>query len=200
MRERKCIQTGEILPESQLLRFAIAPDDSIVPDVRARAPGRGLWLKAQRDVLCAAMKKKSFARAAKAKVQVATDLPARTDEALCRAALDLLGLAKRSGELLCGFDQVRGVLQSRRPFCLIEASDGAADGRGKVLALARGKWGEVPVIGCFTKNELGAPIGRAESTHMALMAGGLAEQFVFHGQRLATYRLLFSSETGDNRS
>lgn len=200
MRTRKCIQTGEILPESELVRFAIAPDSSIMPDVRARAPGRGLWLKPQHDVLSAAIKRRSFARAAKAKVLVPADLPARTDEALCRAALGILGLAKRSGELLCGFDQVRALLQSRQPTCLIEASDGAADGRGKVLALARGKWGEVTVINCFTKEEMGAAIGRTESTHMALTNAGLAEQLMFHGQRLAAFRLLFSDETGDMRS
>ncbi len=194
MRTRKCIQTGEILPEAKLIRFAIAPDETIVPDVKARAPGRGLWLKADRDVLTAAIAKRSFLRAAKAKVQVPEDLPAQTEAALLQAALDILGLAKRSGELLCGFDQVRGLLQNQRPACLVEATDGARDGRNKVLALALGKWGEIPVMGCFAKTELGAPIGRAESTHMALREGGLATRFMFHGERLCAFRLLFSDE------
>jgi len=200
MRERKCIQTGEVLPESQLVRFAIGPDDAVVPDVKARAPGRGLWVRADRKVLEAAMKTRSFARAAKAKVMVPDDLVARTEEALSRAALDLLGLAKRSGELLCGFDQVRGVLQSRRPACLVEASDGAMDGRRKLQALGEGKWGGVKMINCFTQDQMGSTIGRAESTHMALLPGGLAEQFMFHAERLCAFRLLFSDETGDKRS
>ena len=204
MRERKCIQTGEVLPESKLVRYAISPDLVIVPDIRARAPGRGLWVRADRSVLEAAMKKRSFARAAKAKVQVGDDLPEQTDAALVRAALDLLGLAKRSGELLCGFDQVRGVLQNRRPAVLIEASDGAADGRNKVLALAKAKWGSadegIPLVNCFTQDQMGAPIGRAHSTHMTLLPGGLAEQFMFHAERLSAFRLLFSGETGDKRS
>ncbi len=200
MRTRKCIQSGEVLPEAKLVRFAIAPDDTIVPDVKARAPGRGLWVRADRSVLEAAIKKRSFARAAKAKVQVPDDLSARTEEALARAALDLLGLAKRSGELLCGFDQVRGVLQNRRPACLVEASDGAEDGRRKLAALADGKWGGVPMVTAFTQRQMGACIGRAESTHMALLPGGLAEQFMFHAERLCAFRLLFSGDTGDMRS
>jgi predicted RNA-binding protein YlxR (DUF448 family) len=200
MRERKCIQTGEVLPETKLVRFAIGPDDVVVPDVKARAPGRGLWVKADRTVLEAAMKSRSFARAAKAKVVVPDDLAGRTEEALMQAALDLLGLAKRSGELLCGFDQVRGVLQSRRPACLVEASDGAMDGRRKLQALGQGKWGGVAMISCFTQGQMGGTIGRAESTHMALLPGGLAEQFMFHAERLCAFRLLFSDETGDKRS
>ncbi len=200
MRTRKCIQTGQVLPEARLVRFAIGPDDTVVPDVKARAPGRGLWLCADRAVLASAIKKNSFSRAAKAKLLVSKDLATQTETALRRAALDILGLAKRSGELLCGFEQVHALLQKQRPACLVEAADGAADGRGKVLALARGKWGEIPVIGCFTKTEMGAPIGRATSTHMALLGGGLAERFIFHGERLCAFRLLFSDEWGDMRS
>jgi uncharacterized protein len=200
MRTRKCIQTGEVLPESGLIRFALSPDGEVVPDVRARAPGRGLWLSANREVLEAAIKKRSFARAAKAKVEVPDDLVMRTQNALSDVALDILGLARRAGELLCGYDQVRGLLQSRRPACLIEASDGAKDGRQKLLALGKGKWGDLVVVSCFTQQQMGAPIGRAQSTHMALLPGGLATQFMFHTERLGAFRLLFSGETGDMRS
>ena len=42
MRERKCIVTGEVLPEARLVRFVAAPDARIVPDLEARLPGRGI--------------------------------------------------------------------------------------------------------------------------------------------------------------
>ncbi len=200
MRTRKCIQTGEVHPESSLIRFVIAPDGGVTPDIKARAQGRGLWVRANKEVLQAAIKKRSFARAAKENVQVSDDLPVRTQDALERAALDSLGLAKRAGALLCGFDQVRAILQSRRPACLVEASDGAEDGRRKILALAEAKWGGIGVINCFSQVQMGAAIGRAHSTHMALLEGGLADQFMFHGERLCAFRLLFSNETGDKRS
>ncbi len=191
MRTRKCILSGDVLPESALLRFAVSPDGVVTPDVRAQAPGRGLWLRADARALAAAVKKNSFARAARARVQVPADLQARTETALANAALDLLGLARRAGELVCGFEKVKGLLAKTRPACLVEAADGAPDGRGKLLALARGKWGDVALIDCFTRAQLGPPVGRAESTHMALLEGGLARKFCFHAQKLCALRLLF---------
>ena len=191
MRTRKCISSGELLPESALLRFAVSPDGEVVPDVRAQAPGRGLWVRADAQALELAVRKNSFARAAKAKVRVPPDLQARTEAALESAALDLLGLARRAGELVCGFEKVRSLLGKTRPACLVEAADGAPDGRGKLLALARGKWGDVVLIDCFTRAQLGPPVGRAASTHMALLDGGLARKFCFHAQRLCAIRLLF---------
>lgn len=194
MRTRKCIVSGDLLPESALLRFAVSPDGVVTPDVRAKAPGRGLWLRADAQALAAAIKKRSFARAAKCPVRVPADLQAHTEAALASAALDLLGLARRAGELVCGFENVRALLLKTRPACLVEAAGSAGDGKRKLLALARGKWGEVVLIECFTKTQLGPPVGRAASTHMALLEGGLAKLFCFQAQKLCAMRLLFHEQ------
>ena len=65
-RERRCIVTGEVLPEARLLRFVLAPDGQVVPDVEAKLPGRGLWVSADRTIIAQAVAKRLFARAAKA--------------------------------------------------------------------------------------------------------------------------------------
>jgi len=74
-RERRCIVTGEVLPEARLLRFVLAPDGQVVPDVEAKLPGRGLWVSADRTILAQAVAKRLFARAAKA--QAAADKDSR---------------------------------------------------------------------------------------------------------------------------
>ena len=65
-RERRCIVTGEVLPQARLLRFVLAPDGQVVPDVEAKLPGRGLWVSADRTIIAQAVTKRLFARAAKA--------------------------------------------------------------------------------------------------------------------------------------
>ena len=77
MRERRCIVTGEVLPESRLIRFVVAPDDTVVPDLAASLPGRGMWVAADRTVLERAVAKNRFSKAAKANVHAAADIPER---------------------------------------------------------------------------------------------------------------------------
>ena len=39
--ERTCIVTRETQPVDALIRFVVAPDGAVVPDLRRRLPGRG---------------------------------------------------------------------------------------------------------------------------------------------------------------
>src|SRR4051812_8580478 len=124
-RERRDIVTGEIMPEHRLIRFVAGPDGQIVPDVAAKLPGRGLWVEASRKAIAAAVEKKLFARAAKANVSAANDLRERTEKALVTRMLGDLGLARRSGALVLGFDNVLRALDGPNPpTLLIEAADG----------------------------------------------------------------------------
>ncbi|MEM6662503.1 MAG: DUF448 domain-containing protein, partial [Pseudomonadota bacterium] len=44
--ERRCIATGETGATDRLIRFVLAPEGGLVPDLAARLPGRGAWLTA----------------------------------------------------------------------------------------------------------------------------------------------------------
>src|SRR5258707_12620938 len=105
-RERRCIVTGEVLPEARLLRFVLAPDGHIVPDVEAKLPGRGLWVSADRTIVAQAVAKRLFARAAKAPALADKSLPERAEARLVDVILANLGLARRAGDLVFGFDHV----------------------------------------------------------------------------------------------
>ena len=64
LRERRCIATGEVKPAASLIRFVVGPDSDLVPDLRARLPGRGIWVSTDRKALETAVKKNLFAKAA----------------------------------------------------------------------------------------------------------------------------------------
>lgn len=193
MRERKCIVTNEVLPEARLVRFVVGPDDTIVPDVEAKLPGRGIWVSADRAAVEKAAAKQLFARAAKANVKIDPDLAARTEERLVARALALLGLARRAGDLALGFDTVDKALRSPRPpAVVIQASDAAAEGARKLrnAALASGVYPFV--IGCFSTEELGLALNLPNVVHASLKSGRLAEGLIFEAGRLAGFRPLNS--------
>ena len=65
---RRCAATRERLPKEALVRLAVAPDGTLVPDIEERLPGRGLWIAARRDIVERAVTKRLLARAAGAGV------------------------------------------------------------------------------------------------------------------------------------
>jgi len=190
-RERRCIVTGEVLPEARLLRFVLSPDGQIVPDVEAKLPGRGLWVGADRAIIAQAVAKRLFARAAKAPAIADSGLPERAESRLVERILAHLGLARRAGELILGFDQVDKVLRSADPPALIiEAAEAAPDGRRKLQAAATAR-GRVPfVIGALTNAELSLALGRENVVHAALKPGRIAERLIFEAARLSGFRAL----------
>lgn len=180
---RRCIVTRQILPKERLLRFVVGSDGVVVPDLEGRLPGRGLWLQARRDIVETACAKGSFAKAARAEVKVPDGLDRRIEALLKRRCLDLIGLARRAGQVAAGFEQARAWLRAGRAAVLIAASDGADGGRGRLAALAC----ELPVVALFTAAELGAALGRGRAVHVALARGSLARRLVLEAQRLAGF-------------
>jgi uncharacterized protein len=168
----------------ELLRFVVAPDDSIVPDMAGRLPGRGLWLTARRDIVAAAVTKRLFARAARRPVIVDDGLADRVEILLAKRCLDCIGLARRAGRTVMGFAKVQAALEAGKVAVLVAAADGAADGRDKLKALALG----VPLAECLTSAELGSAFGREHVVHAALFPGRLAEAFLANTARLGGFR------------
>jgi predicted RNA-binding protein YlxR (DUF448 family) len=188
-RERRDIVTGEVMPENRLIRFAVGPDGAVVPDVAAKLPGRGLWVEARRASIVAAIEKRLFSRAAKENVTATADLADRAEKALVTRMLGYLGLARRSGALTLGFDNVLRALQGPRPpRLLIEAFDGSADGKRKLYAAAHRLELNCTVIETLTSAELGLALGRENVIHAAVQPGGLEQILTFDAERLSGLR------------
>ena len=201
MRERRCIATGAILPEDKLVRFVVGPDGAVVPDLDAKLPGRGLWLSADPVLMARAAKKNDFAKAAKEKVTVPADLAAHVARLLVDRLKSDLGLARRAGLLVFGFDGVLEALGTKRPpALLIEAADAAEDGRRKLAAAARARGLTPARIDVLSRAELGLALGRDNVVHAAVKPGALADRLLLNAKRLAALRATSSPGTAHNES
>jgi uncharacterized protein len=188
-RERRCIVTGEVLPEAKLVRFAADPDGNVVPDVAAQLPGRGMWVSAVRAAVKTAVAKNLFSKSAKAPLKASTDLPDRVERLLSARMQADLGLARRAGQAVLGFDNVLRELDARVvPVVLVEASDGAADGRRKLAGSIYARDLKIEIIEVLTSAELSLALGRENVIHAALKPGRLAERLTFDAGRLGGFR------------
>src|ERR1700761_1550271 len=196
MRERRDIVSGEVMPENRLLRFVADPDGKVVPDVAAKLPGRGLWVAATRAAVKTAVEKKLFSRAAKAQVTADADLGARAEKALVTRMLGDLGIARRSGAAVLGFDNVLRQLEGPKPpKVLIEAFDGSPDGKRKLYAAAHRLGLSCVVIESLTSAELGLALGRENVIHAAVQPGGLADRLILDAERLSGFRARLTERT-----
>src|SRR5690606_16106712 len=147
-------RSSDLLDESRLIRFVAGPDGAVVPDLARKLPGRGLWVAADRASVEAAVKKNLFSRAARAPLKPAAGLADLVESLLVRRCLDLLGLARREGVLISGFEKSLAVVRSGKAAWIIEAADGSSDGRGKLLSLAKHQTPAPKVCGAFSADDL----------------------------------------------
>ncbi|MEW2912136.1 RNA-binding protein [Leisingera sp. JC11] len=181
--ERKCIATGESQPKQGLIRFVMGPDGQVVPDVMGKLPGRGVYVASNREALGTAVKKKLFARGFKAQVQVPDELDQEVERQIVRRLIELISLARKSGDAVSGFERVKDWLAKEEARVLIQASDGSGRGKSKLSTPYKGKF-----IGCLTADELGMAFGRQTAIHAALASGGLSKRVVDEAQRLQGLR------------
>jgi predicted RNA-binding protein YlxR (DUF448 family) len=164
-----------------MIRFVVGPDRTLVPDLAARLPGRGIWLSARGDVIETARARGAFAKAARCPVIVRSDLTLVLQAALVRRISELLGLARRAGQAVAGFQKAREWLQAGRAALVVQASDGSIEERARFI----GGRASVPVVTPLPASALGAIFGRDHAVHVAIAAGRLAEALLNETERLA---------------
>lgn len=182
--ERRCIATGAVRPKAELIRFVVGPDGQVVPDLAERLPGRGLWVSAEREALRRAQAKGLFAKAARQTVRAPDDLVDRVEALLHKSCIDLIGMARRAGQAVAGYEKVHAWLAEGRAAVLLAASDGAADGRAKLAALAAAVRPVPALVEIFSADALGMAFARDRMVHAAVTRGGLAERLVAEAARL----------------
>ncbi len=188
--ERRCIATGEVRPKAALIRFVLAPDGHIVPDLAAKLPGRGLWVSADRAALDRVERKGLFARAARQPVQLAPALADRIEATLAARVVELVSLSRKAGLAVCGYEKTKDWLVTERAVVLLQASDGSARGKTRLRAPA----GPDGYVGCLTASELGLAFGREHVIHGALAAGGLTARVVEEAARLSGLRKMIGGQ------
>ncbi|MBM3533258.1 MAG: DUF448 domain-containing protein [Alphaproteobacteria bacterium] len=182
--ERRCLASGRVAAKGSLIRLVVDPDGKAVPDLDAKLPGRGHYLAPERPVVERAEAKGLIRRATGAEVE--PGLADRLEALLVRRLVERIGLARKAGQAVAGFEKVREHLKAggTEGAVLLEASDGAADGRAKLVPLAPG----AAVVDCLNASELAQAFGREHTVHGFVARGAFAERIRLEAERLRGLR------------
>jgi uncharacterized protein len=198
---RMCAVSREVRPVDELIRFVLSLQGEVVPDLKRKLPGRGLWITASRARVAEAVRRNQFSRGFKRDVRAAQTLASDTEKLLVRSAIEALAMAAKAGRVVSGFTKVEEALTGGQATALIHASDGAADGIRKLDAIVRqrgGNHGEsliFPIVTELTSAELDLALGRANVIHAALLAGPAGKTFLSRSQILVRYRMADDDKT-----
>ena len=190
--ERTCIVSRETRSPDELIRFVIGPDREVVPDLKHRLPGRGVWVSANRQAVEEAVRRRLFSRAFKGEVKAAPDLARQIEEAIRRDLRQALSLANKAGAVVSGFTKVEAAIREKNIAALLNAMEAAEDGRRKLNGALRKRFGDaisgIPVIAELPGEELDLALGRSHVIHAGLVAGAGSDGFLARWRQLCTYR------------
>ena len=204
---RMCAVTREVRPIGELIRFVVSPQGEVIPDLKRKLPGRGLWVSASRRTVAEAVRRNQFSKGFKRDIRAAATLPTDTEALLVRSATEALAMVAKAGQVVSGFSKVEGALREGQAQALIHASDGAADGIRKLDAIVRQKHGNpaesqefltvFPIVNVLTSEQLDLALGRSNVIHAALLAGPASKTFLSRCQILVRYRMADDDKTAD---
>ena len=195
--ERTCALTRRVMPVTEMVRFVVGPAGEVVPDVKRKLPGRGLWVTGTRASIAEAVKRNVFQRGFKRDLKVTPVLADDTERLLERSALDALAIAAKGGQVVAGAAKVEAAIGQKGPKqtrlqAVIHASDAAGDGKRKLAAAMQRNNDETPreiaIIETFTGGQLDLALNRPNVVHAALLAGPGSETFLARVKRLERFR------------
>lgn len=189
---RTCVATRAMLSPEKLIRFVVGPEGTLVPDLRRKLPGRGVWVALSRRAVEDAVKRKAFERSLKVRLDVPGTLADDIDGLMVQDCLKSLSMANKAGLVTTGFAKVEALIENRQVAAVIEAADGAEDGQRKIAqALLRSfgeKASELHVVRSFRGSDLELALGRVHVIHAALASGPASEGFLMRWRRLVLFR------------
>jgi predicted RNA-binding protein YlxR (DUF448 family) len=198
---RMCAVTRLVRPIDELIRFVVSPQSEVIPDLKRKLPGRGLWVSASHRAVAEAVRRNQFSKGFRRELRVAQTLAADCESLLVRSVIDALAMAAKAGQILSGFSKVQGALEQGHVEALIHASDGAVDGIRKLDAIVRQNAGindesrKFPVVTALTSEQLDLALGRSNVIHAALLAGPASKTFLSRSHVLVRYRMADDDRT-----
>jgi len=189
--ERLCIATGQVRPVGELIRFVIGPDGAVVPDLKHRLPGRGVWITARRHLIEEAVRRRAFGRGFKADIRASTGLPDELDHLLEQSALNALSITYKAGLVILGFAKVETAVATAPLVALVRARDAGKESGHRLAAALRRRpdiEAEGKIVEAFTSPQLDLALGRLNVVHAALLAGRASETFLVRWRFLEYFR------------
>ncbi|CAH2030857.1 DUF448 domain-containing protein [Trichlorobacter ammonificans] len=187
--QRSCIVCRREGDKRSFLRFVLAPDSSITPDLEQKLPGRGTYTCQSRRCLQEAVKRRQFNRAFKETTAAVTpeELAELVATLMKKRIGAYLSLANKAGMLVSGGDALERALRSAKPPCLLLLADDISGASADKLQ-GRAERSGIPVYRILTKELMGQLAGKdSDRSAVAIMSPEFARSLCTELERYRNY-------------
>ena len=169
--ERSCLGCRKVKAKAELLRFVIAPDQSLVPDILSKLPGRGAYTCFNRRCLKEALKRNQFARTFKIAVQVVDpdQYTAIVETRLEERIASYVALANKAGKVISGSDMVLEAIKRNNAGLVLIATDISTEIGQKIASSA--SRASIPCYRVLNRDKVGALLGKGLRSAVAIQPG-----------------------------
>ena len=108
----------------------------------------------------------------------------RVEALLVQRCCEIIGLARRSGAAVAGFEKVLSATASGKAALLLFGLDGTEGGRRKIRAIGR----NLPIAIVLNAAEIGAVFGRDHAVNAAVCNDALSKRLIAVAEKLAGFR------------
>jgi len=187
--QRSCIACRREGDKDSFLRFVLAPDGSVTPDLEEKLPGRGAYTCVARSCLLEAVKKRQFGRSFKgaaAPVDGAA-LDSLLQELMQRRISGYLALANKAGAAVSGGDAVERVLKGTPSPSLLVLSVDISVAIGEKLE-GQARRAGIELARVLNKEALGMLLGKeSDRSAVAIMSTGFGQSLIREIRRYRNY-------------
>ncbi len=174
--QRTCLGCRSTLQKDELIRYTVSPQGDVLADYRQKLPGRGAYTCIDPNCLADAVKRGQFERAFRGRCR-RPEFDVLRSSLLSQFAgrtLNLLGMARKAGQIVSGSNQVLVALNRAGELTVILlARDISAGVAEKVETKAAHR--QVFCRRIAEKSILGQSVGREERSVIGLRPGPLAD-------------------------
>jgi len=192
---RSCIACRRTGSKNTFLRFVLAPDGTVTPDIEEKLPGRGAYTCQSRQCVNNAVARRQFNRSFKgcAKAVDAQAMSSLLLQIMEKRISGYIALANKAGATVSGGEAVERSLKGiKPPHLLILANDISSTVAEKLCSMSNRV--AVPVVHALTKEQLGQLMGKeSDRSAVSVLSVGFANSLK---KEIERYRNYLEEESG----
>jgi len=193
--KRSCIACRREGDKRTFIRFVLAPDGTVTPDLEEKLPGRGAYTCQSRGCVLAAVTRRQFSRAFKGPTAAVDgqSLASLLQKSMEQRIGGYLALANKAGATVSGGEAIERSLKGIKvPRLLVLATDISTAIAERLAGMAARS--AVPVVQALSKELLGQLMGKeSDRSAVAVLSDGFAQSLVKEFER---YRNYLEEESG----
>jgi predicted RNA-binding protein YlxR (DUF448 family) len=193
--QRSCIACRREADKACLIRFVLAPDGTVTPDLESRLPGRGAYTCQSRRCVIDAVNRRQFSRAFKGNSGAvdARVLSELIEQLMEQRIGGYLSLANKAGVIVSGGEAIERSLKGNKPPKLLVLATDISTVIGEKLKNMASR-ASVPFVQVLSKELLGRLVGKeSDRSAVAVASEGFTQSLIKEFER---YRNYLEEESG----